>query len=117
MNKKQLHVLQQARVIYGFKTQIAVSAEECCELAKELLKYLRYETHDLAVKETKDSVVSEVADVTIILDHIMNVFEISEDELNQAIEQKIQRLSRWLNTNESIEYTTKDRELSTQELQ
>lgn len=115
MDKKEIKVLEKARELYGFRTQIVISAEECCELAKELLKYLRYDEHNSAVKETKDSVLSEVADVTIILNHIKAIFEISDEEIESKVGQKLERLSRWVNTGKSIEYTTRDRKLETKE--
>lgn len=111
MNKEQLQVLQRARDTYGFRTQITIASEECAELIKELLKYLRFEDHDTAVKETKSSVVSEVADVNIVLNHVMTIFQITEEELNLEIGKKINRLDRWLHKSNSIEYTTKDRKL------
>lgn len=111
MNNKQLRILDLARKTYGPKAQIAVSAEECCELAKELLKYLRYETHEIAVKNTRNNVISELADVIIILDHITNIFNVTQQELNSEIEMKIERLQRWIKNSNSFEHTTEDREL------
>ena len=113
MDKEQLKILELARQTYGPKAQIAVSAEECCELAKELLKYLRYETHETAVKNTRNNVISELADVIIISDHITNIFNITQQELNLEIEVKIERLQRWIKNSNSFEHTTEDRELKT----
>lgn len=113
MNNEQLRILDLARKTYGPKAQIAVSAEECCELAKELLKYLRYETHETAVNNTRNNVISELADVIIISDHIINIFNVKQQELDSEIEVKIERLQRWMKNSNKFEYTTEDRELKT----
>lgn len=111
LTDKDKIVLEKARITYGSKAQIAVAAEECCELAKELLKYLRFEHHNEAVEKTKANVTSEVADVINILDHVINIFGITEDELRSVLDVKLKRLEHWTKNNPSIEYTTKVRNL------
>lgn len=111
LTEKDKRILNKARVTYGSKTQITIAAEECCELAKELLKYLRFEHHEEAIDKTKTNVVSEVADVINVLYHVMNIFEITEDELKDVLNTKLQRLEYWLSNSPSIEYTTKVRDV------
>lgn len=105
-------LLQRARETYGNKNQILVSAEECCELAKELMKYPRYETHEEGIKRTREKVLEERADVEIILDHIDSIYGFTEEEILQAAEPKLNRLKKWLDTSSSMQYTTEYRETS-----
>jgi len=112
MNGSILEVLQKARDTYGNKNQIMVAIEELNELACILCKYPRYEEHDKAIEELKEKVVDEVADVLIVLNHIVNIFELSyTDDIDPRIEKKTERLSRWLEKSESMEQTTIDREV------
>lgn len=111
LSVNDLRILAKARRVYGPKAQIAVSAEECCELAKELLKALRYEDFNSAVEETRKEVISEVADVFIILDHVVTLYNMGEDEVKKQIRKKIARLERWMENTNSFEYTTKERAL------
>ena len=108
---EQRELLKKARDTYGSRTQVTIAAEECSELTKELLKYLRFEEPETGVEKTRKSVISETADVLIIMDHIFNIFEISSWELIDQIDLKLKRLKKWLDNSNSIEYTTKDRSL------
>lgn len=101
--------LQAARDTYGAHKQIGVAAEECTELAKELIKVFRYDDFEDAVKNTKDNVVDEVADVLIVLDHVLNLYNIKEKDLIPHISKKMRRLRYWLNNSDSIEFTTQHR--------
>ena len=107
--EKDLQVLQRARETYGAHKQIGVAAEECTELAKELIKAFRYDSFDDVVKNTKENVVDEVADVLIVLDHVLQLFNITPEDLQPHITKKLQRLEYWLNNSNSIEFTTKCR--------
>lgn len=108
---EQLNILAQARKIYGGKNQVTVAAEECCELAKELLKAIRYEDFNEAVVHTKKDVLAEVADVLIVIDHVLKLYNITASDLQPQIEYKLNRLQQWLNDSNSIEYTTELREI------
>lgn len=110
-SSKDIDTLRQARSTYGPRNQIAVAAEECIELAKELLKALRYEDFDGAVQSTGNKVTEEVADVLIVLDHILNLYAITTDDLQPFITAKMNRLNGWLKNSKSIEFTTKERSL------
>lgn len=103
-------LLKRARETYGNKNQILVAAEECCELAKELMKYPRYETHENGIKNTREKVLEERADVEIVLDHIDSIYEFTEEEIQQAAQPKLNRLKKWLDTSNSMQYTTEYRE-------
>lgn len=108
---KDLEVLQRARETYGAHKQIGVAAEECTELAKELIKSFRYDSFDDAVSNTKENVIDEVADVLIVLDHVFKLFNITAEDIQPHITKKLQRLEYWLDNSDSIEFTTKCREV------
>lgn len=104
--------LQAARETYGAHKQIGVAAEECTELAKELIKAFRYDDFDDAVKNTKENVVDEVADVLIVFDHILKLYNITTSDLQPHITKKLDRLRYWLEHSKSIEFTMQHRSLS-----
>lgn len=105
------NVLEEARKVYGNKNQILVCIEELNELACVLAKYPRYENEDDAISKLHDSTLDEVADVTIILDHVRSILKITPEEEATRRSQKIARLERWLSKSSSMEQTTKDREI------
>lgn len=114
---EDIHTLQRARDTYGAHKQIGVAAEECTELAKELIKAFRYDDFNDAVKNTKENVVDEVADVFIVLDHIITLYGITESDLQPHISRKLDRLRYWLEHSNDIEFTTQHRELTDKEKQ
>lgn len=116
ITKKQREVLAKARETYGDTAQILVSTEELCELAAVCSKYPRYNTRERAQDELHDKAVDEVADVLIVLDHIINIFGLTPVDIGSRIEGKISRLNRWLNTSNNMEQTTLDREVSQPDL-
>lgn len=107
--------LQAARETYGPFRQIGVAAEECTELAKELIKAFRFDEFSTAVERTKENVVDEVADVFIILDHVINLYDITMQDLTPHISQKMTRLRYWLEHDDRMEFTTEYRNLDTDE--
>ena len=104
-------VLSQARKTYGNKNQILVCMEELNELACALAKYPRYDDEHQATTELYDKVLDEVADVTIILRHVMEIFKITDEALDSRIVLKISRLLRWLVHSDSMQETVNDREI------
>lgn len=108
---EDLKILQKARDTYGPHKQVGVAAEECTELAKELIKAFRYDDFDTAVSKTKKNVVDETADLIIVLDHIIKLYNITERDLDPHIRKKIDRLQYWLDSSDSIEFTTENRNL------
>lgn len=111
INKKQREVLAKARETYGDTAQILVSTEELCELAAVCSKYPRYKTKEKAQDELHDKAVDEVADVLIVLDHVINIFGLTPVNIGDRVAGKIARLERWLHTSNSMEQTTVDREV------
>lgn len=108
-DNKYKKVLQEIRDTYGNTTQILVSNEELCELAAVCAKFPRYEDPAKAKEMLHSRAVDEVADVMIVLDHIINIFELDRAEVLSRIDGKIDRVSRWLSTSNSQEQTTIDR--------
>lgn len=111
MIESEKDVLSRARATYGNKNQILVSIEELNELACVLAKYPRYEDEAQAVLELREKVIDEVADVNIVLDHILKIFWLTEDEIDERITKKINRLERWLEQSSSMTQTVRDREV------
>jgi len=105
-------ILPEARKTYGHKNQIIVTMEELNELTCALAKFCRYEDSEKAVTETREKVIGEVADVTIVLQHVMAIFSIKPEEVHEVMLKKLNRLSNWLVNSNSLEHTTVDRDLS-----
>lgn len=103
--------LSHIREAYGNTTQILVSNEELCELAAVCAKFPRFSDPAKARDKLHSAAVDEVADVLIILDHIINIFGLGEKEVRDRISGKIDRISRWLAESSSQEQTTIDREV------
>ena len=111
MKDNEIHrLLETAQANYGYGNQIAVAMEELSELGAVLPKYLRYDFHDDAVAALKDKVLEETADVIIVLRHIQMIFGIQPDELEEMMDKKLNRLKRWLESDDkSFHHTTEDR--------
>lgn len=110
---RQAEILEEARQTYGNKNQILVCIEELNELACVLAKFPRYEDESKAREELYDSVLDEVADVVIILDHVQHILQIGNEEVADRIKKKIGRLERWLENSSSMQRTLEDRAVST----
>ena len=115
INSQQKHVLAKARQTYGDYNQILVSIEELNELACVCAKYPRYNDPAEAAEKLHDKVLDEVADVYIVLDHIVNILNLREMEVTQRIEKKMNRLERWLKDSDSFQHTTEDRSVESEE--
>lgn len=108
-NRRHKEVLSHIREKYGNTTQILVSNEELCELAAVCAKFPRYTDPHKARTELHSAAVDEVADVMIILDHIISIFQLDDKEIWDRIEGKVDRITRWLSASDSQEQTTVDR--------
>ena len=107
-NKK---ILSDLRKTYGNTTQILVSNEELCELAAVCAKFPRYKDPKKARAELHSAAIDEVADVMIILDHVINIFQLKDEEIRKRIGGKLDRIVRWLAESSDQEQTTVDREV------
>ena len=104
-------ILKRAQDTYGYKNQMSVVAEECCELGKECNKYVRYPNHEVAERELRDKILTEVADMIICLNHLYMMFDINPEECEKHVEVKLDRLERWLDSSSDMYQTTIDREV------
>ena len=108
---KHRDILKKARDTYGDTTQILVSVEELNELSCVCAKFPRYEDPDRARKELHSKAVDEVADVLIVLDHIINIFDLTPVDIGERVEAKVARMERWLNASKSQSQTMVDRKV------
>ncbi len=82
-------IYKQAIETYGKESQIMMVFEEMSELQKELCKNLRG-------KDNKQEIAEEIADVTIMLNQLLIIFDCYEDA-SEFLEAKTKRLKRRLN--------------------
>lgn len=111
LTKEHRDALSKARKTYGTTNQILVSNEELCELAAVCAKYPRYSTAEKAQEALYDKALDEVADVLIVLDHIINIFDLKTPDLKKRVDGKVKRLQGWLNSSDNMEQTTIDRQV------
>ena len=104
-------ILKKARDTYGDTAQILVSVEELNELSCVCAKFPRYEDADRARKELHNKAVDEVADVLIVLDHIINIFDLTPVDIGERVEAKVARMERWLSASKSQSQTMVDRKV------
>lgn len=77
---------------FGEDSQIDVAIEEMSELIKELVKYKRSKIHFRERQAaSRDHVVEEIADVTFMLEYLIEIFDIDLDDLAQTIQEKAER--------------------------
>lgn len=73
---------------WGADDQLNVAMEECAELIQAISKARRYG----ADKETiYYNLAEEIGDVTIILEHVKKIFNVSQEDVNRCIHVKIKR--------------------------
>lgn len=82
-------ILEKAIETYGADLQKQVAIEEMSELIKEICK-------DFRGSGDKERIVSEIADVEIMLTQLMIIYDIQELELSGAMARKLARLSERL---------------------
>lgn len=88
--------LRRAREKYGYKNQISICMEELNELAAVLPKYIRYDYHEEAVNGMREKVIDECADVLNAIDHIQEIFGITDEDLVLRSAKKMDRVAGWL---------------------
>lgn len=109
LQPKHLSILAKARETYGDKNQIIVSVEELCELACKLAKIARFKG-DIP-DSLKAEILDEIADVVIVFDHIVALSGVTTEAIVHRIDQKMERLERWLQNSNDFSHTTEDREV------
>lgn len=107
----EMEILAKARRTFGDTTQILVAMEELCELACVCAKYPRYENSFNAKEELHNKAIDELADVTVVINHIINIMDIDPYEVEKRISGKVARVERWVNKSSSMQITTEDRKV------
>ena len=72
----------------GVVEETVIAMEECAELMQAISKVKRYGF----VGEYKDNLIEEIADVNIVVLELMMIFDISNDDIAEFIDSKIQRI-------------------------
>ena len=73
---------------YGPEAQARIAMEECAELIQAINKCLRYPDNE----EKHTDLVEEMADVAIMLNQLMLIFNVKHDEFNVMIKKKTERI-------------------------
>lgn len=88
-------VLRKALRIYGESNQIIKLGEEVGELLQAVSKFhWRSNNYDYPGEKAKsrEAVVTEVADVLVMIEQVKLMAEIDDDELSEEITRKVERL-------------------------
>ena len=81
--------LERAIETYGKDMQLNVAVEELSELIKEICKHKR-------AVDNREAIIEEMADCYIMLDQLQTIFNISEEEICDKMEEKVDRLEQRL---------------------
>ena len=92
LNKYIDNVINKAIERYGKALQSVIAIEEMSELQKELTKAIRKMYQ--AKQPDKKAITEEWADVQIMLWQIQKMYELSDDEIDEVIHDKVLRLDR-----------------------
>ncbi len=90
-------IIERAIATFGGELQSMVAMEECAELVQAISKCIR-EPHD---EEARKNLVEEMADVTICMEQLKSIYEVSDLELGIWTSSKLSRLERRLNQGEN----------------
>jgi len=86
--EERLKIYEEATKKWGVVAQYDQCIEEMAELSKELLKNIN------RGKDNYDEIVEETADVIVCLEHIKLAYELSDNKLNEVLNEKMPR--KWL---------------------
>ena len=95
MNNEQIEILHKNIKRHGHATEMFIAAEEAAELIQAISKVRRYGY----IGEHKDNLIEEIADVSIILQELKMMFDITDADVEKKIDFKIQRIKDRLNGN------------------
>ncbi len=90
--QETIDTFKKAIKTYGEKAQKLMAIEEMSELTKEICK-------DFRGKLNREHLIEELADVTITIDQLIMMYEISGKEMQQMCERKMERLKERLERN------------------
>ena len=89
---------------YGVVEETVIAMEECAELIQAISKVRRYGF----IGQYKDNLIEEIADVSIVIREIMMIFGLSDGDINEVIDSKIQRIKKRLDKTEYTVYYGSD---------
>ena len=95
MNNEQIEILRKNIKRHGHTTEMFIAAEEAAELIQAISKVRRYGY----IGEHKDNLIEEIADVSIILQELKMMFDITDADVEKKMDFKIQRINDRLNGN------------------
>lgn len=87
--KKMMTTFEKAIAVYGESLQKQVAIEEMAELTKEICK-------DFRGKGNREHILEEIVDVSIMLEQLQIMYDISTSEMLEAVESKVKRLEERL---------------------
>ena len=94
LNKEHMRKLTIIRLHYGFDTEIKKAIEEAEEYVEELKKAADNKeliTYGAGECKAGLGLISEMADVYVTIEHIKRLFKISDKQIKDEIEYKINR--------------------------
>ena len=86
MNDEYVKLLNLANDKLGKEFQVMLALEEMAELAKELIKNINRKENNI------QKIIEEIGDVCILLEQLKIVYNISEQELSNVVDKKMERL-------------------------
>ena len=86
------HILSKSFIVDGDKKKLQISQEECAELIQAISKKLR------GVSKDNADILEELADVKICLDFIATACCFTKNDIQRAIDVKIERERKRLNS-------------------
>ena len=84
----EVRLMKKALEKWGAASQVGMAVEECAELIVALQKYI----NRTPKPETIDNVLSEIADVELMLAQMRVVLGIDDETLRKRMEEKLMRL-------------------------
>lgn len=91
MTEVNQEVIKKVIDTYGSDYMLNVCMEECAELIQAISKIRRYGEVETTCR---DNLIEEMADVAIIFEELKMLYAISDDDINDWVEQKQQRSLR-----------------------
>ena len=88
----EIKIMQTALDQWGLNAQVGQTVEECAELIVALQKHINRTPRS----DTIDNILDEIADVEMMLAQMRLVLKIDDDTLRERIENKFEKLHRYL---------------------
>lgn len=87
-------IIEKALIHFGERHQINKVIEESAELIQAISKMREYQEISCGdyTDELRNNIITELADVYVTLEYVKTLYNINEEELNNEIEFKINRL-------------------------